>query len=114
MLKKLITHFASLWRQNELEGKPQQKSKSTSKKNQSRKRILTPETDGYQGLSCHISYQIDGQDDLVTVFVSREPTPEEALSFAKRHNREVFGNLRTGEIVITDVFCVSDNDLKVE
>ena len=114
MLKKLITQFASLWRQNEVESKPQQKSKSTSQKSQSRKRILTPETDGHQGISCHISYQIDGQDDLVTVFVSREPTPEEALSFAKRHNCEVFGNLRTGEIVITDVLCVSDDDLKVE
>lgn len=56
MLKKLITQFASLWRQNEVESKPQQKSKSTSQKSQSRKRILTPETDGYQGLSCHISY----------------------------------------------------------
>lgn len=112
MLKKLFTQLTTLWRQSELESDPQQKSNGASEKKQSRRQFLSPETDGYQGLSCHISYQIDGQDDLVTVFVSREPTPNEALSFAKRHNREAFGNLRTGEIVITDVFCVSDDDLK--
>lgn len=98
MLKKLFTHLSSLFQQS----KPQQRT------------LLSPETDGYQGLSSFISYQIDGQDDLVTVFVSREPTHDEALSFAKRHNREVFGNLRTGEIVITDILCVSDDDLKVK
>lgn len=114
MLKKLIAQVTSLWRQSGLECEPPQRSKGTSKKKQSQKHLLTPETDGYQGLSCHISYQIDGQDDLVTVFVSREPTPQEALSFARRHNREVFGNLRSGEIVITDIFCVSEDDLKVE
>lgn len=114
MLKKIITQFTSLWRQSGLECEPQQKSKCAPKKAQSQKCLLTPETDGDQGLSCLISYQIDGQDDLVTVSVSREPTFQEALSFAKRHNREVFGNLRSGEIVITNIFCVSEDDLKVE
>lgn len=110
MLKRLFTHLVSLFQQRE----PEPKAKRTPKKRKPQRKFLSPETDGYQGLSCHISYQIDGQDDLVTVFVSREPTLEEALSFAKRHNREVFGNLRVGEIVITDIFCVSEDDLKVE
>jgi len=110
MLKRLFTHLVSLFQQGELEPE----AKRAPKKRESQKRLLSPETDGYQGLSCDISYQIDGQDDLVTVFVSREPTHDEALALARRHNREVFGDLRTGEIVITDIFCVSDDDLKLE
>lgn len=110
MLKDFFTSLTSVFRQSE----SGRKAKNNSKKRKPQRKFLSPETDGYQGLSCHISYQIDGQDDLVTVFVSREPTLEEALSFAKRHNREVFGNLRVGEIVITDIFCVSEDDLQVE
>lgn len=110
MLKRLFNHLVSLFQQSE----PEPKAERTPKKRKPQKRLLSPETDGNQGLLCYIRYQVDGQDDLVTVFVSREPTRDEALALARRHNREVFGNLRTGEIVITDVFCVSDDDLKVE
>lgn len=114
MLKKLFKQLTTLLQQGGAEPKPQHEGLRGVKKRQSKKQVLSPETDNEDSLLCHISYQIDGQEDLCTVNVSREPTPDEALSLAKRHNRELFGNLRTGEIVVTDIFCVSDDDLKLE
>lgn len=110
MLKKLFTLLTSLFQQS----KTEHKVKKPLKKRQPQRELLSPETEAEDSILCYIRYQIDGQDDLEVLHVYREPTPIEALALARRHNRRAFGNLRTGEIVITNVFCVSDDDLKVE
>lgn len=109
MLKKLFTKLTSLFRQSE----SGHKAKRTSKKRKPQREFLSPETDAEDSILCYIRYQIDGQDDLEIVHVSREPTSIEALALARRHNRRVFGNLRTGEVVVTDIFCASKDDFEL-